>query len=380
MTDPERQNPCDLPEPGSPGPSEPAGPPPASAPYEQPPLPGSAAEPYASAGAYPPPPPYGQPFPQPSAQPQQPAQPYGAYPPPPQQPGGQQPPYPPCGAGQQPPYPPYPGQPYPAASPGQPKRKAWPWVLAGCLLVFVLGIGGCVSCTACAIVSEAVDGRYGGYHNSYGYGSDDGYRYGYGDSGGYDGADVDFSIEYIKDMLDLPDGRTVDGKHTPGVYEVGAGKDLEPGLYYVEGDPADEADYVLFGPTSDARYEVDYGVTYFGNYFVELEEGAVFAWDAPDGLRLYPAADASFEPTAPYRSGLYRVGEDIPAGTYTVTIEPEAAVEADNECGAFVMRDLAFGSGSITDEKYVVRGSSQTVTVKDGDWLELYAATAAPAQ
>ena len=51
MTDPERQNPCDLPEPGSPGPSEPAGPPPASAPYEQPPLPGSAAEPYASAGA-----------------------------------------------------------------------------------------------------------------------------------------------------------------------------------------------------------------------------------------------------------------------------------------------------------------------------------------
>ena len=41
---------------------------------------------------------------------------------------------------------------------------------------------------------EAVDGRYGGYHNSYGYESDDGYRYGYGDSGGYDGADVDFSI------------------------------------------------------------------------------------------------------------------------------------------------------------------------------------------
>ena len=53
---------------------------------------------------------------------------------------------------------------------------------------------------------------------------------------GYDGADVDFSIDYIKDMLDLSDGRTVDGKHTPGVYEVGAGKDLEPGLYYVEGD------------------------------------------------------------------------------------------------------------------------------------------------
>ena len=106
----------------------------------------------------------------------------------------------------------------------------------------------------------------------------------------------------------------------------------------------------------------------------------MFAWDAPDGLRLYPASDAAFEPAAPYRSGLYRVGEDIPAGTYTVTIEPEAAAEADNECGAFVMRDLAFGSGSITDEKYVVRGGSQTVTVKDGDWLELYAATAVPAQ
>ncbi len=110
------------------------------------------------------------------------------------------------------------------------------------------GIGGCVSCTACAIVSEAVDGRYGGYHNSYGYRSDDGYRYGYGDSGGNDGADVDFSIEYIKDSSTC---RTA-GRSTASTRRASTrwapARTSSPVRYYVEGDPADEADYVRVRP------------------------------------------------------------------------------------------------------------------------------------
>ena len=349
MTEPEHPNQNDFPKPA---PNEPVGaavPPPPPSPYQKPPLPGESSQ---SA------PVYGAP----------------AYPPQPQ------PPY--YGSGQQPPYPPYPGQPpYSATSPQQPKRKTWPWVLAGCLIFLVLGIGGCVSCTACALIADVADDRYGNSYDSYDYGYGDGYRYGYGDSDdSYDpNDDVDFSIDYIKSMLDLSNGTLVEGKYTPGVYEVGASKDIKPGLYYLEGNPTAEADYVVFESTTSERYAVEYGVTYFSNYFVELEEGEVLAWDAGSDLRMYPAADATFTPTAPYQSGLYRVGTDLPAGTYTITIQTDAAAGANNECGAFVMKDLDFDSDSITDTKYVVRGSSQNVTVKDGEWLELYAATATPA-
>ena len=103
-------------------------------------------------------------------------------------------------------------------------------------------------------------------------------------------------------------------------------------------------------------------------------------FDGPDeNARMYPASEAAFEPQAPYGSGLYLVGEDIPAGTYAVTVDESAEEAAGQESAAFVMKDLAFDDGSITDEKYVVRGGTQTVEVEDGEWLELYAAMATPA-
>lgn len=332
----------------------------------------------------PPPSPYTQPSTPPQGYPQAP-QPYGQ----PQQPypysqPGQQPYYgqaPVNGSGQ-PPYPPYPVQPpYPAAPEPPKQRKVWPWVLVGILVVFVLGIGGCVSCVSCAILSDISDNyRYNNYSDTYDYGYGDNYDYNYGYSDEYDYNDgTTLTLDSIKSMLDLSDGKLVDGKYTPGVYEVGADETLKPGVYYVEGKPSTELDYIVFDPTSKSKYEVDYGVTYFNNYFVELEEGEVFAWEADNDLRMYPVADATFTPEAPYQSGLYRVGTDIPAGTYTVTIQSDAAADADNEPGAFIMKDLKFDEGSVTDEKYVITGGSQTVTLEDGDWFELYAATATPA-
>ena len=44
------------------------------------------------------------------------------------------------------------------------------------------------------------------------------------------------------------------------------------------------------------------------------------------------------------------------------------------------MKDLDFDDDSITDTKYVIAGGSQTVTVQDGDYLELFAAVATPAE
>ena len=43
------------------------------------------------------------------------------------------------------------------------------------------------------------------------------------------------------------------------------------------------------------------------------------------------------------------------------------------------MDDLDFDDDSIVDTQYVIPGGKQTVTVVDGQYLELFAATATPA-
>ena len=336
----------------------------------------------------PPPPPGGQPYAPQQPQPQQPS--YGAPQPPygqaPQQPSpyyGQQP----YGAAPQPPYG-YPVQPpYPAA-PAQPKRKAWPWVLTGCLLAFLLGIGGCVGCVSCAMM---VDSNYNGSFDPYyddGYDgpydpfSDDySYNYPFGDSAdGFDGSGY-LSYEAIKDAAnDLPN-EIVDGKCSSGVYRVGAGQDIEPGRYFFEGSMDEEGYFTVFdGAGSSGGYDIESAITYFGNYFADLEEGDLVVFMGAGDDRMYLADKAGFKPEAPYDSGLYRVGTDIPAGTYTVTAQDEAAAVTDQESAAFVMKSIDFDDDPVTDTKYVLKGGTQTVTVKDGEWLELFAATATPAE
>lgn len=340
----------------------------------------------------PPPPPGQQPYgvsPQQPYAPQQPQSqlPYGAPQPPsgygqaPQQPYGQQP----YGTAPQPPYGAYPQPPYPAA-PQQPKKKAWPWVLAGCLLVFLLGIGGCVGCVSCAMMLDptyngSFDPYYDdGYDGLYDPFSDDyGYSYPYGDSYGNSNGANERSYEAIKEAAgDLPN-EIVDGKCSPGVYRVGTGQDIEPGRYFFEGSMDEEGYFTVFDGSSNG-YEIESAITYFGNYFADLEEGDLVVFIGPDDGRMYLSDKADFDPEAPYESGLYRVGTDIPAGTYTVTVQDEAAAASDQDSAAYVMKDLEFDDDSVTDTKYVLKGGSQTVTVKDGEWLELFAATATPAE
>lgn len=356
----------------------PAAPPPPS-PYEPAPQPA----PPQQAAPYPQPPaPYAQAPQQPYGQPQQPyaPNPYGYA-------AGLGPA---AGPGQMPPQPPYPGQPpYPTAPQPPQKKKAWPWVLGGCLLVFVLGIGGCVGCVSCAML---LDSDYNGsfdpyYDDSYNrndrywnpYDNEDrDYGYGRSDSSTYGGV----TLEDIKDAVGAEPGTVENGRCTVGVFEVGPGKDIEPGLYFLEGSADAESDYYVFDYDRSAdSYQLDDAVVYFGNYFTELDAGDVVAYlPGNDDARMYPVAKAEFEPAAPYESGLYRVGTDMPAGTYTVTVDAGASAAASNDSAAYVMKDLDFDDDSITETKYVLAGGSQTITVKDGDYLELYAATATPAE
>lgn len=314
-----------------------------------------------SAGSYPPPP-------------------AGSFPPPPA--GPYAPPYgqQPYQASEcaQPPYPPHipnTPQPYPAAQP--PRKKAWPWVLGGCLLAFLLGIGGCVGCVSCAVLMSDNDTARSersadDYDHRYGYGYDDGYDDSSSGSSFY-------TLESIKDIVGAGAGTVEDNACTEGVYTIGT--DIEPGLYFLEGSQSAESEYYVFDEEGSDSYSIDDAVVYFGNYLTELDRGDVIAFlPGDDSLHMYPVAKAAFSPEAPYRSGLYRVGTDIPAGTYTITVQEDAAAHTSNDSGAFVMKDLDFDDDSITDTKYVIAGGSQTVTVQDGDYLELFAAVATPAE
>lgn len=299
-------------------------------------------------------------------------QPYAAIPP-------QQQPYVAGQAPQQPyytaPQNPYGAPPSPygvPAAPQQPKKK-WPWVLIACVLAFLLGLGGCVGCATISMVTDSLHTR-----------SDSVHSYDYDDPYGYDPADAPDSDAYgrftlgdIQDAAGNLPNQVQDGKATAGVYVVG--RDIDAGEYFLQGSPSVESEFYLFDPEGSGTFSLDCAVSYTGNYFAELENGEVIAFMPKIGDALMvPSNEADFQPQQPYQSGLYRVGTDIPAGTYTVTVSPNAPHDASQDYAAYVMQDLAFDDDSITDSVYLLRGSTQTITVNDGDWLELFGTVATP--
>lgn len=306
-----------------------------------------------------------------------------------------------------PPVPPAPAAPVygyePPAAGGQKRR--WPWFLLGLAVGLVIGLGGCVSCVGLTVA---------GYESALDYapGEDYDYHYGYGDDYSYDYDDPYHTWPPEDDYepySDSDDATTLaltynevtrlleaegiqagapgaDGACPKGYYTVGASGDIPAGLYYLEGGDAVSHYYVFDGDGGTGKgsaYDLDDSVQYLGNYFAELDEGDLIAFDpAVEGAVMRPAPATSTEPTAPYGNGCYRVGIDIPAGTYTITALPLPEGESTDEVlesAAYVMDDLDFDDDSIVDTQYVIAGGKQTVTVADGQYLELFGAQAAPA-
>lgn len=267
-----------------------------------------------------------------------------------------------------------PANPYAAAP--KPAKK-WPWILLGCALAFLMGLGGCVGFATVGMVADSLHSRADGVHSydfddlPYGNDPDD-----LPDSDYYGG----FTLSDIKEAAgDLPCDIDDEGKATAGVYVVG--RDIDEGLYFLQGNPSTEAEFYLFSPEGSGTYSMSAAVTYTGNYFADLERGQVIAFmPSAKSMLMIPADQADFQPQAPYASGLYRVGQDIPAGTYTITVSPDAPHNASQDYAAYVMKDLDFDDDSITDSKPLLRGSTQTVTVEDGEWLELFGTIATPTE
>lgn len=293
----------------------------------------------------------------------------------------------------------------PPASSGQKRR--WPWFLLGLAVGLVIGLGGCVSCAG-VMALTAVDGYDSYRSDSYGYDYDYGYDYGHGyDSddpyhtwppeddydpyGESEGATtLALTYDEVTRLLEA-DGIAAgtpgaDGACAKGYYTVGPDGDIPAGLYYLEGGDA-LSHYYLFDSESETgkgnAYDLDDSVQYLGNYFAELDEGDLIAFEpGVDGAVMRPAPSTALGVTAPYGSGCYRVGVDIPAGTYTITALPlPEGIELDEgtESAAYVMDDLDFDEDSIVDTQYVITGGKQTVTVTNGQYLELFAAQAVPA-
>ena len=271
----------------------------------------------------------------------------------------------------------YPNYPYGAYPPPQQqekpkKRRVWPWVLLAIFVAIILGVGGCVSCMAYTILSE-IDS----YESSY---YDDDYYWGYSRDDSYNYNSTTFTYDEILSLGEGLANNIEHGAASGGVYRIGSGLDLEPGEYFFEGDETEEGQYYHFESSgSGDSYVLAEPIVYFGNYYAYLEEGDVIVFiPSDDDHYMMLSESASFNPTAPYRSGLYLVGTDIPAGTYIATCDTEAADNASNEAAVYIMQDLAWNDDSITNTYYVRPGGSHTITLEEGMWVEAYAAILTP--
>lgn len=173
----------------------------------------------------------------------------------------------------------------------------------------------------------------------------------------YDALTTD-ELSKINTLLKGDDLYSTDEEHQPGVYYVG--KDIPAGLYWVDGDETEVTYYFKLKPTQDGSaqttYTVSHGNSYYGHNIVDVAEGDVLIIEE----EALPLDQMNEKFTSPYKSGVYRVGADIPAGTYTLS-----AGKADDYYGYYVMKDLSYNEDSYLDQGYFMNVNEHpTVTLK----------------
>ena len=188
----------------------------------------------------------------------------------------------------------------------------------------------------------------------------------------YDALTTD-ELSKINTLLKGDDLYSTDEEHQPGVYYVG--KDIPAGLYWVDGDETEVTYYFKLKPTQDGSaqttYTVSHGNSYYGHNIVDVAEGDVLIVEE----EALPLDQMNEKFTSPYKSGVYRVGADIPAGTYTLS-----AGKADDYYGYYVMKDLSYNEDSYLDQGYFMNVNEHpTITLEEGTYIELYNLTMKPA-
>lgn len=255
-------------------------------------------------------------------------------------------------------------------------------VIIGIILVFILGIAGCVACTS-FIASEE--------HNSTAIAP----HYleipdpEYDSNNTYHDNSIDTSLnnEYFRDAFGLPGESSLtteelntlqdsffsdqskepndEGNYHDGVYFVG--NDIPAGGYWFSGDDDELSFFFILKPTADNNgYDVTHINNYYGHNLMDLEEGEVLVLINDGTMTPLASMDETF--SEPYTSGTYRVGTDIPAGTYQLQLG-----EADDYSACYVMKDLEFSDSSYLLETYYIEGDQpDEITLQEGTYIELY--------
>lgn len=202
-----------------------------------------------------------------------------------------------------------------------------------------------------------------------------------------------FTFEELLEKYEISSGTPTEGGFSAGGYLVQDAPDgsLTPGLYHLNGSQEAMSTFLVYQSAADdeGRYTLKYPIGYFGFSVARFETGDVVLFKpASEDLLMASLPDPSdLGPfTAPYLSGIYQAGIDIPAGTYIITQEPQSAeglIEAhDSVPGAYIWANLTYGPGSklsATELPPVAEGGvTEEVTVEEGQYLELFGCRATP--
>lgn len=163
-----------------------------------------------------------------------------------------------------------------------------------------------------------------------------------------------------------------DGEYAPNVYKVGT--DLPAGSYWLEGEDRSLSYFFILQPseTDASKYDVVHVNNYYGHNLIDLKDGQYFILSNEDGMEPLSKMNDTFN--APYTSGVYRVGTDIPAGSYELT-----AGKANDLYSYYVMSDLSFETSSYVDTgTYMDDSVKVEVVLEEGTYLELYNMKATP--
>lgn len=207
----------------------------------------------------------------------------------------------------------------------------------------------------------------------------------------------DHTYQEIVDASGLSEGTYVDGEYSEGVYLVSEDGLLKPGLYFLQGSQEAYGEFSIYRPfppnnepvkmdsSEEQRYAGESAVQYLGWYFVKLQEKDLLVFEPSDvSFKMMLASPDPMDMTAPYLSGCYRVGIDLPAGTYSITVDEAAAAVIQNtlapDPAAAVMSGVMFreDESNIVQEVNPSPGESIEITAEDGQYLELYAVQAVP--
>ncbi len=276
----------------------------------------------------------------------------------------------------------------PPVPPSAPKKGNRGVVIAivAAIIVLLLGMAGCSACTVAAL-SSGTDGYLGSTHGSPQNipSFDDDHN----DSSTDSETDQAYLNAQTRSAFDLQGSSALteeelsqvqagyfenssiapnsEGVYPQGVFHVGT--DLPAGSYWFSGSNSALSYFFILQPTSNGAntYNTVHVNSYYGHNLMNLEDGEVLIL-ANSGT-MTPLSKMTERFTSPYGSGVYRVGTDIPAGSYRIIVGDGA----ETYSAYYVMSDLNYSNDSYLESNYFVSGDTGTeITLEEGTYVELY--------